>query len=75
MTYNRCVGTRYVRDYNCPYKVRRFNWFRYNDYDEFNYYMNNDLGKMVINPDVTVRTRGVSGEMLFLRFNVYKKVN
>lgn len=36
---------------NCPYKVRRFNWFLYSENDQFDYHMNDDLGKMVLNPD------------------------
>ncbi len=69
MTYNRCIGTRYCAN-NCPYKVRRFNWSDYSGADSFGdnqngivndvvLDMNDDLTRMVLNPDVTVRSRGV----------------
>ncbi len=73
MTYNRCIGTRYCAN-NCPYKVRRFNWLDFNGSDSFGdnqkpligidtneviLQMNDDLTRMVLNPDVTVRARGV----------------
>ncbi len=58
MAYNRCVGTKYCMN-NCPYRVRRFNWFQYVKNEKFDFASNSDLGRMVLNPDVTVRSRGV----------------
>ena len=64
MIYNRCFGTRYCNN-NCPYKVRRFNWFNYTEAGTLSRNlrdmagMTGDLRRMVLNPDVTVRGQGV----------------
>ncbi len=75
MAYNRCIGTRYCAN-NCPFKVRRFNWADYTGADSFpnnqvgevsdaTMMMTDDLTRMVLNPDVTVRSRGVMEKCSF----------
>ncbi len=73
MAYNRCIGTRYCAN-NCPFKVRRFNWYDYQSADSFykdsifdndDFSQTDDLTRMVLNPDVTVRSRGVMEKCSF----------
>jgi len=79
MAYNRCIGTRYCAN-NCPFKVRRFNWADYTGADSFPnnqnqkivgkldpvvHQMNDPVTRMVLNPDVTVRSRGVMEKCSF----------
>ena len=58
VAYVRCIGTKYCIN-NCPYRVRRFNWFKYMNNEKFDFNQNSDLSRLVLNPDVTVRERGV----------------
>ena len=68
MAYNRCVGTRYCAN-NCPYKVRRFNFYNFRDHFEDAHY-DNELTYLVNNPEVTVRSRGVIEKCSFCIQNI-----
>lgn len=72
MSYNRCVGTKYCIN-NCPYRVRRFNWYRYTNNKLFNFNSASGLGRMVLNPDVTVRERGVVEKCSFCVQRIQEK--
>ncbi|MCB0732710.1 MAG: 4Fe-4S dicluster domain-containing protein, partial [Ignavibacteriae bacterium] len=68
MAYNRCVGTRYCAN-NCPYKVRRFNFYNFRDHFADAHY-ENELTGLVHNPEVTVRSRGVIEKCSFCVQNI-----
>jgi Fe-S-cluster-containing dehydrogenase component/anaerobic selenocysteine-containing dehydrogenase len=72
VAYVRCIGTKYCIN-NCPYRVRRFNWFQYVNNDEFDFNQNSDLSRLVLNPDVTVRERGVVEKCSFCVQRIQEK--
>lgn len=72
VAYVRCIGTKYCIN-NCPYRVRRFNWFKYIKNKEFDFNQNSDLSRLVLNPDVTVRERGVVEKCTFCVQRIQEK--
>lgn len=72
IAYVRCIGTKYCIN-NCPYRVRRFNWFKYVKNDQFDFNQNSDFSRLVLNPDVTVRERGVVEKCSFCVQRIQEK--
>ncbi|HER07832.1 MAG TPA: 4Fe-4S dicluster domain-containing protein [Bacteroides sp.] len=72
VAYARCIGTKYCIN-NCPYRVRRFNWFKYVKNDRFDFNQNSDLSRLALNPDVTVRERGVIEKCSFCVQRIQEK--
>ncbi len=64
MVYNRCVGTRYCSN-NCPYKVRRFNFFDYYQNEQYKKFNNVEPMNLAMNPDISVRSRGIMEKCTF----------
>ena len=72
VAYVRCIGTKYCIN-NCPYRVRRFNWYKFVKNDKFDFNQNSELSRLVLNPDVTVRERGVVEKCSFCVQRIQEK--
>jgi len=72
VAYVRCIGTKYCIN-NCPYRVRRFNWYKFVKNDKFDFNQNSELSRLALNPDVTVRERGVVEKCSFCVQRIQEK--